>query len=510
MEKLKNILNIVSRSSTLAMIQARKVGEKIIDTHPDLSVKYYTTNTEADIDSTIKISNPTDIGIFTRDISENILNEKYDLAIHSWKDLPIEPTEKTEIIGTLDRGDMRDILIVKQNLAIQKYKDCIEILTSSPRRKFNLENILPDITPINYRTLKFIDIRGNIETRLKKFINGDADMIVMAKVAIDRIIELGDNSSKKFIQSILYKNKWIILPLSIFPTAPGQGAIAIEARKDRFDLKEIINKINSVGDFLSVEKEKLILYSFGGGCHQKIGVSVWDSRDEKISSLVGETEKGELLHTLKSVNNKRIEKIKKIPKGLLYPTKYDRKIFSRKNINNIAAIEALKNSFIYISRKNVLDNCGNIHETNIIWSSGIECWKHATKKGIWVNGTSDSLGEENGINIENLIPQEYSFYKLSHRHTRSIRFTLIPTYELIFNEDLIKKTNLSKKSYFYWMSPLLFDKALEYFPEIINKNHSCGFGKTYDHLKSILPSSNKINCFFSYEDWLEFYQKGIA
>ena len=107
-----------------------------------------------------------------------------------------------------------------------------------PRRKHNLAVYLqPRLVPFNFDHLRFLDVRGNIETRLRKFVQGDSDAIVMAKVAIDRILESNDNKAIEFIKNIISKNKWIILPLSIFPTAPGQGAIGIEARKDRKDLK---------------------------------------------------------------------------------------------------------------------------------------------------------------------------------------------------------------------------------------------------------------------------------
>ena len=131
---------------------------------------------------------------------------------------------------------------------------------------------MPRLVPFNFDHLRFLDVRGNIETRLRKFVQGDSDAIVMAKVAIDRILESNDDKAIEFIKNIISKNKWIILPLSIFPTAPGQGAIGIEARKDRKDLKTIINKITNKNVFDNVLKEKNILNKYGGSCQQKIGV----------------------------------------------------------------------------------------------------------------------------------------------------------------------------------------------------------------------------------------------
>ena len=113
---------------------------------------------------------------------------------------------------------------------------------------------------------------------------------------MNRLIEFG-NEDKRYIKSVLRENKWSILPLSIFPTAPGQGAIAIEAKKDNKLLKGIIKKINSYDAFKNVQKEKLTLSKYGGGCHQKIGTSVWDENGIKLISLVG------MSHDLKPLKN---------------------------------------------------------------------------------------------------------------------------------------------------------------------------------------------------------------
>ena len=214
MQKQK-IIKIVSRGSTLARVQAEEVGNALRSVHPDLSIEYHTSNAVADIDLNMDITKPENIGVFTRDISNRVIDGDFDIAIHSWKDLPVEPSSGTEIIGTLERGDMRDIMIVKKDTAILKYKKNIKILTSSPRRKYNIKNILPDLLPMEIDSMSFSDIRGNIETRLNKFISGDADIVLMAKVAIDRLMTSGDQNTINAIKEILYRTNWMILPLSL-------------------------------------------------------------------------------------------------------------------------------------------------------------------------------------------------------------------------------------------------------------------------------------------------------
>ena len=460
------------------------------------------------MDTSMSISNSGQVGMFTKDISKKIINRKFDLAIHSWKDLPIEPSEETEIIGTLERGDIRDVLLIKSEIVSLKEKDEIEIFTSSPRRKYNLAKILHDFIPLEFKSLKFSDVRGNIETRLKKFKSSEADMIVLAKVALDRLIEYGDRELRGYIKNILSDNNWLILPLSVFPTAPGQGAIAIEAKKNRPRLTEIIKEINCSNTFTSVTKEKKILSSYGGGCHQSIGVSIWMQNNVRFQSLKGKIDQGEPLHYLGSIDEP-VKKIVNIDSKKMYPLKKDKSIFNRLQIDNKEKIGDIKNSIVYFSRKNVLDNCEVLHQSNIFWTSGVNCWKYAVKNGYWINGTSDSFGEKQNMNIKNFMPSEYDSYKISHDKASSKIYRLISAYRIIANEDHLKNLDLTDKTHFFWMSPLQFDKVIEFHPYLINKNHSCGFGKTYNHIKKILPYETKITRFFSYQHWLDFYQIGV-
>ncbi len=491
----------------LAKIQAKIVGKKLQSVYPELIIEYYTSTTIADRDIQMNISKSESTGLFTRDISRKIISGEFDIAVHSWKDLPVDLPKETKIIGTIKRGDIRDILIIKNNTALCSDRDTIEILSSSPRRKHNLKLYLSKLVPFNFNHLSFLDVRGNIETRLKKFKNGSSDGIVIAKVAIDRILESNDDKSKNLINKILQNNKWLILPLSVFPTAPGQGAIAIESRTDRSDLKEIISKINDRDVFYDVMEEKKILSKHGGGCQQKIGVSIYSKRGKKIFSMKGQTEEGDNINKYKFAKSLPDKNFRTVSEDLLYPLKSDKNLFNRNKISNSDKISKLENSFIYLSRKNVLDDVSSINSNNFIWTSGLKCWQYVSSLGYWVNGTSDSLGNINTQDIKNLLPDSISQYNLSHSKAISSDYELISTYELKIDEEVVKNLKIQDKKYFYWMSSAQFDIIYKHYPNIVNANHSCGFGKTYDYLKTKLPKPDKINCFLSYDHWLSYYKK---
>ena len=131
------------------------------------------------------------------------------------------------------------------------------------------------------------------------------------------------------------------------------------------------------------------------------------------------------------------------------------------------------------------------------------CWKTAVKKGVWVNGSSDSLGESEPLNISNLISSSTNHFKLSHSKASSLNFKLIPTYHLVLKKDVIKKINIKNIDRFYWMSSFQFDEFLKFYPDIISKKHSCGLGNTFNHIVKIIPKNNKIIPYLSYKNWLK-------
>ena len=186
---MKKTLNIISRSSTLAKIQAHMVGSAISQKYPQISLNYISTKTSGDVNQNLDISNSSTMGVFTSDISDQVVNERRLNCGSFLERFSIEDNKKTNIYGTLKRADMRDMLFLKTELKNLKYIDELIIMTSSPRRRYALETNLADLIPISFRKINFIDIRGNIDTRLKKFMAGEAHGIVVAKAAIDRILE---------------------------------------------------------------------------------------------------------------------------------------------------------------------------------------------------------------------------------------------------------------------------------------------------------------------------------
>ena len=494
-------LKILSRKSPLARIQALLVAEQISKSFPDIDILHLYKDTLGDEDLTTPLNKMPDIGVFTNDIRNDLLNEVADIAVHSWKDLPVDLEEGTEIIGTLDRADMRDMIFLKKDSIGKKG---LTILSSSPRREKNLSTFLPIALPFKSR-IKFKDIRGNIHTRLTKLIEGSDDGLVVAKAAIDRFLQNKNGEFEKDKKSLLDMQKnlrWMVLPLSQNPCAAAQGALAIEARKDDESVKEIISTISNQETFNSVEVERTILKSYGGGCHQKIGVSHEILGAGALMTIRGETEAGEDLSE-RSLDNNVDNYFDSLNQTNYFPKNRDElKFFERKPIlDSIEVLKKVKNKGIYVSRSNALQSNDLIDDSNIIWTSGIDTWKSLAKKGYWVNGTSDSLGENNSP--EESMFKEVSWLKVSHKDNLNENKSVIATYEL---SPLDVSKRLLECDYFYWMSTSSFELALKKYPELKGRNHACGLGKTFELIEKTVPN---VCAFLDFDSWNEAIRRKI-
>jgi len=490
-------LTIISRKSVLAKIQAQEVSEVIKKKFPEIKINFKTKDTSGDLDLTTPLHKMPEMGVFTSDIREELLTEKADIAVHSWKDLPVDLEEGTEIAATIKRADSRDVLIFKKS-SFKKKK--LEIFTSSPRRQENLSKFLRKAIPFEFDSLIFSDIRGNILTRVQKLEDSNVDGLVIAKAALDRLLspKVGITTELDSFKKNLEKFLWMVIPCSQNPCAPGQGALAIEVKSGNKKVIELLNQINDLDVFKNVEDEREKLKKYGGGCHQKIGISIENHPLGKITTEKGLTPDNEIIDKRVFLPfKKEFSKFENPIKDFYPKLKKDFKLFSRSMINDgIKEIEEKKNSGLYISRASSIEKGVAIDLSNVIWTSGIENWFKLAKKGIWVNGTSDSLGEEQSKPSSLL--KEVNWFLISHIDSESKDKKLIATYKLVPEKDI---EDLSKYSHFYWMSFSSFEEALKRFPSIENAEHSCGLGKTFDELNKLYP--NKIKPFINYEDWLE-------
>ena len=246
---MTNKIIVGTRDSKLALTQANKVITKLNSIYPDLAFKTLKVKTKGDILENHPIESFIGKGFFVKEIQEMLLAKKIDIAVHSLKDLPVDPIPGLELSAILERDDPRDSLILSSKFKSKIDLNNLTICTSSNRRKSQLLRIYPNVI--------IKSIRGNVDTRLKKMEDGYCDGIIISAAALFRL-GLEDKISYTF------DNDEII-------SAPGQGAIALETRKDNIKIKRIATSINHRNTSLCVNEERSFLKELEGGCTAPIG-----------------------------------------------------------------------------------------------------------------------------------------------------------------------------------------------------------------------------------------------
>lgn len=497
-------IKIASRKTTLAKIQSYLVGAAIRKFKQEKPIEFLFMETLGDKNLESPLWKMEGKGVFTKDFREDLLSDKFDMVVHSWKDLELEPDPETEIISVLARADQRDLLLFKKE-AYELPPHLVKIFTSSPRRTYNLKSALKEIFPSSLRKipLEFQPVRGSIRRRIEKWLESDANGLVVAKAAIDRILseDYPESSQpdfvaeREFLRDVLKKSLFMCLPLSLNPNAPAQGGIAVEIRKGREDIKRILSKISYSVVASSITKEREELARYGGGCHQKIGVSVIHRGATMLISKRGETDAGEVLQQYEFINQHQPKASKP---NLIWPSRGEILAFDRNPIQ----MEKPPKGNLLITR-NTAWSAGWKHSdvTGLIWAAGVKTMKDLADMNLWVSGSLDGLGEDENIGLERILPGA-QFVKLTHDKSEVIesRFDRVATYQLRLREEI---PNLEDRTHFYWMSGFQFDLVFEKYPSIIQASHASGPGITRKHIENKI--GKKIDVFLSYEDWLRYH-----
>lgn len=523
-------IRISSRKSDLARVQAYLVGEALRRAHPGLEIDFRFRESLGDLNQSDPLWKMPERGVFTEDFLADLVGGETDLVVHSWKDLPVAERAETEIVATLPRADARDVLLLKKSAwsrvgANRK----LRVYSSSPRRARNLGAFLAEFLPTPIASVEFVPVRGNIPTRVRKlFEDEEIDALIVAKAALDRLLApvpgAPSEEASKFgataeeLRLRIGRCRWTVLPLSENPTAAAQGALAIEIRKDRGDLRKLLAPIHDENTARAVRREREILAGYGGGCHQKIGVSVLRRDYGEITFLRGETDAGEVLDRsdLAPAGGERIppedpSRLWPEPEASLDGSEgfYERRALPMTEAEFDRRTEGRA---LWIARANALPEGVNVDADRVVWAAGLSTWRKLARHGVWVNGSAEGLGEREAPNVDLLHGQVVLWTKLTHSPVVGMppigpdEMPALPTYDLLPRADV---PNLAGKTEFFWMSGSAFVAALARHPEIRGGRHRCGPGRTYEILRAVLGERAKIEIELGYSAWLKQLQARI-
>jgi len=265
----EEILRIATRKSPLALWQAHYVSNMLQHHHPELKVELVTMTTQGDKILDTPLAKVGGKGLFVKELETGMLEGRADIAVHSMKDVPVEFPTGLHLAVICEREDPRDAFVSNTFSSLDDLPEGARLGTSSLRRQSQIAAIRPD--------LKIIDLRGNVNTRLKKLDEGEYDAIILAAAGLKRL-EFEDRITQ-FIGTD------VCLP------AIGQGAVGIECRSDDTRVHNLIAPLNDNKTQIRVLAERAMNQRLQGGCQVPIaGYAEFEHGLIMLRGLVGQVD----------------------------------------------------------------------------------------------------------------------------------------------------------------------------------------------------------------------------
>ncbi len=259
----RKTVKIGSRGSRLALYQAERVQEKIADLAPEVDTEIEVIKTRGDKILDVALSKIGDKGLFTKELENALASGEIDMAVHSLKDIPTTLPPGFALGAVLERGDFRDALVSLNHRKLHELNSNDRVGTSSLRRKAGLLHL-------NNKP-QIVDIRGNVQTRLRKMEEGLCEATVMAAAGLQR------TGLDHYITEIL--------PPDLFIPAVSQGIIAVETRENDPYMQSLCDRFNHVPTWLAARVERAFLNTLEGGC--QIPAGCYTQTTEATFSITG-------------------------------------------------------------------------------------------------------------------------------------------------------------------------------------------------------------------------------
>lgn len=258
-------LTFATRPSALARWQTQWVINALQNIHPNLECEEKVITTQGDKILDKPLPEIGGKGVFTQELESELLNGSVHCAVHSLKDLPVENPVGLTVGCIPARAEVRDALVSGDGYTLATLPTNASIGTSSLRRAAQILSLRPDI--------KTQSLRGNVDTRLRKALDGQYDAIILAGAGLTR---LGLDS---------HVTEW--LPLDVMLPAPGQGALAIQCRTEDEVTLALLSKLEDQATRKAVTAERAFLQGLGGGCAVPVAAYATSSDQSSVISLTG-------------------------------------------------------------------------------------------------------------------------------------------------------------------------------------------------------------------------------
>lgn len=244
-----NKYTVATRGSKLALIQTEIVTDNLHRHYPTVKYDVVKIKSSGDINKNKLLFSVDEKGLFEKEVDRAVLEEEADFAVHSIKDIPTDIGDELVVASILKREKPNDVLIGKSKSRIESLKPNCHVGTSSLRRAVQIKRKNPYV--------KVIPIRGNVESRVRKCIEGPFDALVLAEAGLKRL-----NLTSFIVQRFNHRD---------FVPAPGQGAIGIVCRKDNKNLITKLQKIEDKPSRYAIDAERSLIHYLNAGCRFPVG-----------------------------------------------------------------------------------------------------------------------------------------------------------------------------------------------------------------------------------------------
>ncbi|MEC9375329.1 MAG: hydroxymethylbilane synthase [Pseudomonadota bacterium] len=501
-------LKLGTRPSALAIAQSRVVVGLLKNKHPEINIELIPIKTRGDINTKTPLTDVKDPVFFTAELDQALIDGDIDFCVHSFKDLPIIRPNQIQLASTPKRENPADIVLFQKDIEDKLHtKEVIKIGSSSLRRKQNTNDFLLSALPKlkEGHALDFVPLRGNILDRLKKIINRDKnslDAVVIALAGLQRLWL--DPESHHSIKEALTLSRMMVLPISECPTAPGQGALAIECRKKDQSTLNILETIHDLKteQLLIIEKElvKEVSDEYAIEASALGSTAIENEELGFVARLRGRSTKNS--NTV--IYRCRTALMPKKPHDAKPWSKFPKMAQERKPLQKKIPNHGIN----FIAHWHAME-FQEINPDVRYWTSGTESWIKLARQGFWIEACTDHLGFnsiKDWLSCDALqLPKLKEWKAITHFDAvkswdNSKVGNIIATYRIItnkFNDNTSHIDQLKKSTHFYWKSPQHFDSLRHLLPN--NAHHACGPGKTIHAIRS--AGIKNVTAFPSYREW---------
>ena len=508
------VLKLGTRRSLLAWAQSSWVARQIETANPGLSIELVGIDTRGDRIQDVPLSQVSGKEFFVAEIDQALTAAEVDLTVHSLKDLSLDRPPALQTAAIPRRENPRDVILFGPEVLVKlKRGQPLTIGTSAPRRIENipafLERALPQLNSEIAPKVQLIEIRGNVNTRAGRLhLPVDSpkrlDGVVLAFAGLIRLWR--DDKGRAELMQLLRGVRWMVLPLRECPTAPGQGALAIECRAGDSATLACIKKIHCAETARHVAIERQLLHQWGGGCHQRFGATSF--KQEKLGDL--------LFIRGKKPDDTFVEELRWLSPRVEAPAQAGgvamRIWDGSSQRDTIFKTETLPGASkrlegaVFVAHARAAEPM-EFDTAARVWTSGVRSWLKLAARGVWVEGCAENLGFES---VKSTLaepalglPRTEDWDILTHDGAIEgwASGRVIPTYRAGPNFDKGEGDSvigsLKNATHVFWSSGSQFEILRTYVST--QARHACGPGKTADHL--LRSGVAGVDVFPSAEEW---------